>query len=125
MIAAIDRPAAQMIARRSPGRPRRTNDPFDFASMDHIRKHQAALLIAHMLIEDKLDINAIRFLVKIYPLFFDNKTVSSKMMAAAYGATPQAAVPYVKALTEAGLLVRLSYRSWELSDTYLTYLNKM
>lgn len=124
--AAVDnRPSFDIIknkGQRKNGRPRK--ETLTFTSFDHIRRHQAALLAGHMLL-DNIEIGAIRFMLKVYPLFLEQRQAGGKEMAAACNITPQAAVKHIKNLTDAGYLNRIHYRAWEISDSYLTQLNRM
>jgi hypothetical protein len=89
-----------------------------------IRKHQAAFLIAHMIMAD-ISLALIRFLVKVYPIFLEKEQVSARDMATAYGCSPQAAGKHIHKLAALGFFERIHYRAWEINSSYLTTLNKM
>lgn len=103
-----------MIARR---------DIFELRG-DPIRKHQTALLIAHMLL-DEIPLATIRFLAKVYPLFLDQPMATAREMAKAYQCAPSSASRHIHKLTDIGYFERVHYRAWEINSSYLTQLNKM
>ncbi len=99
------------------------NDTFNLQGSP-VRKHQAAFLIAHMIIAD-IPLAVIRFLVKVYPLFLDKPQATAREMAAMYCCSPQAAGKHIHKLTQLGFFERVHYRAWEINASYLTTLNKM
>jgi len=122
MIAANLHPSIEVLKRNRGGRPRKK--ALDLNQYNHIRRHQAALLVAHMLL-DGVELSAIQFMIKMYSLFLNQTYASGKDMAKACGISPQAAVVHIRRLTNAGYLNRDHYRAWSISDSYLTQLNKM
>lgn len=99
------------------------NDLFNLQG-NTVRKHQAAFLIAHLIIAD-VPLAVIRFLVKVYPIFLEQPMATARDMAAVYGCSPQAAGKHIHKLKELGFLERVHYRAWEINTSYLTTLNKM
>lgn len=112
--------ARKIIERGGGGR----DNIIDFNQYDRIRRHQAALLGAHMLLDD-VPISRVAFLLKIYPLFLENDSVNGMQMAKMFGCTHENIRRYRQDLEDRGYLERVSYRGWVLSDTYLTQLNRM
>lgn len=104
--------------------PRPKSKIIQLDNYDHIRRQQAALLAGHMLL-DGVDLGSIRFMLRIYPLFLEQKTASARQMSLYAKITPQAGQKYVHALCDKGYIKRLNYRTWTISDSYLTQLNRM
>lgn len=97
----------------------------DFSGVDYdrIRKQQSILLAAHMLADD-VSLGAVRFLLRVYPLFLDKVTNTGAAMARKYGCSTQGALNFLHELQSCGYIERQGYRDWAISESYLTYLNK-
>lgn len=102
-----------------PGRP----PALDFMKLNPTRRNQAALLGAHMLI-DNVPWASIRFLINVYEIFLDVKQTTAKALADLYKCSPQAAGKHVKCLQEFGYLTRIHYRAWKVNDEYLAFLGQ-
>lgn len=96
----------------------RRHDAIDLTGYDHLRRHQAALLAGNMVL-DGVPLATIRFIIKVYPLFLQQRHVNCTQMARLYNCSPQAAGKHVAVLTEMNYLDRIHYRAWSVNDEYL------
>lgn len=102
----------------------RNRGGLDLEGYDQLRKWQAVLLAAHM-IHDNMPLVTVRFMTRVYPLFFERKTASCVEMGRMCQCDPETARLHVTRLTKAGYFSRESYRAWAISDSYLAQINKM
>ena len=93
------------------------------ANSQAIRKRQAILLAAHMIVEGHVPVGTIKFMTRVYPLFLQSDHVSATAMAQKCKMSVVAAAKHVNVLTNSGYLNRVNYRAWSLNTQHLENLN--
>ncbi len=119
---ALDSTAIRILSRRKDP-PNSTGKTLDLSPFDSLRKHQAALLAGHMLL-DGVPLATIRFITKVYPLLLQVGQSSAKALADHFGCSPQSASKHVTVLTDFNYLSRVHYRAWEINAQYLAQLSR-